>query len=360
MTLNAPTRLPIDQSRFAHIPPNWFASVMGTGIVAVAAAGLPYQPPGLRVAAEAFWLLAATVLVLVTLATVAHWRRFPDNARAHLRNPVLAHFYGAAPMALLTVGAGALLVGRDLIGIRAAIDLDWLLWSLGTLGGLAVFALIPYLAITRHGSRARDAFGGWLMPVVPPMVSASTGALLVPHACAALRHPLLLGCYVLFGLSLLASVAVIVLIMRAGPAGLVPAGLVPTVWIVLGPLGQSTTAANLLGGVAGGAGVTGNGPHEFGVRYGVIVWIVAMLWLTQAVRRTTGQARRGLPFTLAWWSFTFPLGTCVTGASALALHTGFAGFRIAAALLFSALVLAWALVAARTVRGVYSRSLLAP
>jgi hypothetical protein len=32
------------------------------------------------------------------------------------------------------------------------------------------------------------------------------------------------------------------------PAG--PAALVPTLWIVLGPLGQSITAANLLGGVA--------------------------------------------------------------------------------------------------------------
>ena len=38
------------------------------------------------------------------------------------------------------------------------------------------------------------AFGGWLMPVVPPMVSASTGALLVPHAAAGQpRLTLLLG-----------------------------------------------------------------------------------------------------------------------------------------------------------------------
>ncbi len=33
---------------FARLGPNWFASVMGTGIVATAAAGLPVPWPGLR------------------------------------------------------------------------------------------------------------------------------------------------------------------------------------------------------------------------------------------------------------------------------------------------------------------------
>lgn len=39
-------------------------------------------------------------------------------------------------MALMTVGAGALLAGRRLIGLPAAVDVDWVLWSAGTLGGL--------------------------------------------------------------------------------------------------------------------------------------------------------------------------------------------------------------------------------
>ena len=39
-------------------------------------------------------------------------------------------------MALMTVGAGAVLVGKSLIGLRAAVDLDWVLWTAGTVGGL--------------------------------------------------------------------------------------------------------------------------------------------------------------------------------------------------------------------------------
>jgi hypothetical protein len=45
------------------------------------------------------------------------------------------------------------------------------------------------------------------MPVVPPMVSAANGALLIPHVGSAQgRLTLLLACYAMFGISLFASV----------------------------------------------------------------------------------------------------------------------------------------------------------
>ena len=43
-------------------------------------------------------------------------------------------------------------------------------------------AWIPYLMFTRHEIGPDAAFGGWLMPIVPPMVSAANGALLIPYA----------------------------------------------------------------------------------------------------------------------------------------------------------------------------------
>ena len=44
---------------FRDLGPNWFAAVMGTGIVANAAAVLPLRLPGLRVFATVVWALAA-------------------------------------------------------------------------------------------------------------------------------------------------------------------------------------------------------------------------------------------------------------------------------------------------------------
>jgi tellurite resistance protein TehA-like permease len=153
-------------STFRKIGPNWFAVVMGTGIVANASAQLPAGVPGLHTAALAVWALAAALLVGLAAGWVAR------GYREHGDDPVMAQFWGAPAMAMLTVGAGTLLLGRDLIGLRAAVDADWVLWLAGTALGLATACGVPYLMMTRHDIAVDAAFGGWLMPVVPPMVSA--------------------------------------------------------------------------------------------------------------------------------------------------------------------------------------------
>jgi C4-dicarboxylate transporter/malic acid transport protein len=339
----------------SNITPNWYASIMGTGIVAVAAATLPLQFAGFRAFATTIWALAAFLLVALTVVTALHWRHHRETARGHLLDPVMAHFYGAPPMAMMTVGAGALLLGKDVVGLQLALDIDWVLWFAGTITGLICAALVPYLMFTRHQIKPESAFGGWLMPVVPPMVSASTGALLIPYVPEGqLRLAMLLCCYAMFGMSLLASIIVITLIWyRLSVHKVGPARMVPTLWIVLGPLGQSITAANLLGGVAHEAlpAPYSTALQAFGVVYGVPVWGFALLWVCLAGAITIRTAREGLPFSLTWWSFTFPVGTCVTGTTALALNTGSTMFAVAAVIFYLGLLLAWLTVAARTAHG---------
>ncbi|MEU6250583.1 TDT family transporter [Glycomyces sp. NPDC047010] len=336
----------------ANAAPNWFASVMGTGIVANAAATLPLQFPGLRAAATAVWGLAAVLLIALTAVTVAQWTRHRDTARGHLRHPVTAHFYGAPAMALMTVGAGALLFGGDLFGERAAFAVAAVLWTLGTLLGLASAVVLPYLAFTGFAYAPDAAFAGWLMPVVPPMVSAATGALLLPRLPAGQwRATTLWGCYGMFGVSLIASLVVITLVWsRLAHHGVGSAASVPTLWMVLGPFGQSVTAANLLGGNAHLVTPDSGALEALGVVFGVPVLGFALLWAAIALAVTVRTARDGLPFGPAWWSFTFPVGTCVTAASALALHTGAVAFEVLAVVLYAGLVGVWATVAVRTVR----------
>jgi C4-dicarboxylate transporter/malic acid transport protein len=339
---------------FAHLGPNWFASVMGTGIVANAAALLPIHVPGLLTVALGTWLLAATMLLVVAGATVAHWVRHPENARRHHRDPAMAPFYGAPPMALLTVGAGALLVGKDLLGLNAAVIIDEVLWSLGTAAGLVCATAIPYLMFTVHKPTADGVFGSWLMPVVPPMVSAATGAALIVHLPPGQdRLALLLAGYAMFGASLFASLIMITLLWyRLAVRGLGPARMVPTLWIVLGPLGQSITATGLLAAAAPGV-ITPPYADAMRVRpvlYGIPTWGFATTWLIIAAAVTLRTARDQLPFSLTWWSFTFPVGTLVTGTSELAVHTQATFLTLAATVLYGLLILAWLTVAVRTAR----------
>lgn len=350
--------------KLGTIGPNWFASVMGTGIVATAGATLPVHVPGLQTFTRVVWVVALTLLVSLILVVGVHWLRHPTVARSHARNPQMAHFYGAAPMAMLTVGAGAVLVGRDVIGESLAVRLDWVLWIAGTAGGLFTAVTIPFLMFTQHDVEPDAAFGGWLMPVVPPMVSAATGALLIPHLQPGeSRQMMLYGCFAMFGLSLMAAFIIITMIWsRLVLYGTTGTARVPTLWIVLGPLGQSITAAGLLGSNASVAVEPdiASAMNAFAVLFGVPVWGFAVLWIALATGLTVRTLRRGMPFALTWWSLTFPVGTFVTGTTQLALHTHLGGFKIAAAIAYGGLLCTWILVALRTAQGTMFGNLLAP
>jgi tellurite resistance protein TehA-like permease len=337
---------------------------MGTGIVANAGALLPFAVPGLKGFCTVVWLIAASLLVGLVSATAVHWLRAPQLARSHGRDVQMAHYYGAPPMALLTVGAGALLAARSLLGLRLAVDLDWVLWSVGTLAGLVTAALIPYRMFTEMEVRPDAAFGGWLMPVVPPMVSASTGALLIPYVSSANeRATLLYGCYALFGMSLMAAFIIITLIWsRLTHYGSTNGARVPTLWIVLGPLGQSITAAGVLGAQAHLAvsAQLASAMAVFAILYGVPVWGFAMLWAALATALTLRTIRKRLPFSLTWWSFTFPVGVTVTGTIRLAVETGVPAFRWASGAGYVALLAAWLVVAVRTSHGALRGRLFQP
>jgi tellurite resistance protein TehA-like permease len=134
---------------------------------------------------------------------------------------------------------------------------------------------------------------------------------------------------------------------------------VPTLWIVLGPLGQSITASGLLGTNAALAvdPHLADGMGVFAILYGVPVWGFAVLWIALATALTV---RRGMPFALTWWSLTFPVGTFVTGTTQLAVHTGLPAFRVAATIAYGGLLSTWCLVAVRTFRGGVRGNLFAP
>ncbi|CAL9404973.1 hypothetical protein SUDANB15_01526 [Streptomyces sp. enrichment culture] len=334
---------------------------MGTAIVAGSGAALPVRVPGLRTALTAVWALSLVLLVVLLAARALHWVHHRDQARAHLLDPATAPFYGCLSMALLAVGGGALTVGRDWIGTGPAVALDAVLFTAGTAVGLAAAVTVPYLMAVRHRVGPEQATPVWLLPLVAPMVSAALGPHLVPHLPPGQpRRTLLLACFALFGLSLFATLVMLPLVFaRLVTGGPPPLALTPALFLVLGPLGQSTTAAGAFADVAPGV-VPAPYDEGFGllaVLYGVPVTGFALLWLCLAGAHVVRALRRGMRFSMTWWSFTFPVGTCVTGAEALARHTGLLAYDGLTLFLYVLLVAAWVTAAVHTARGLVSGAL---
>jgi C4-dicarboxylate transporter/malic acid transport protein len=337
---------------------------MGTAVLAPAGTALPYRSAVLHTALTAAWVLAAVALLVLLLARAAHWRHHRDQARAHLLDPAVAPFYGCLAMAVLAVGGATTAVGQDVLGPHAARAVASVLWCAGTVLALLAAAVVPCLMVGRHRIGGIGAASPvWLLPVVAPMVSAALGPQLIPHLPQGqARTAMLLACYALFGLSLLATLLILPLVSaRLFVHGPLPPALTPTLFLVLGPLGQSITAVCLLADVAPGAtgAVHARGLQVFAVVYGVPVLGFALLWLVLAGATAIRGVRAGMPFAMTWWGFTFPVGTCVTGAAGLARHTGLDALSWLATGLFVLLAAVWAVTAARTVRGLLSGALLA-
>ena len=160
------------------------------------------------------------------------------------------------------------------------------------------------------------------------------------------------ACFGFFGVSLLASVVIVQLLLtKLIKNGIGKPAMVPTLWIVLGPIGQSVTAITLLSGnapmVPSMQGYT-QIMMMFAKIFGVIMLSVALLWGGIVALITVRTMITGLPFTLTWWSFTFPVGTCVTGFSALATHFQLPGATFLAVSTYFFLIAAWGVVATRT------------
>ena len=207
--------------------------------------------------------------------------------------------------------------------MRFAVDAAWVLWTAGTIPAASSPAVsIPFLMFTQYNVEPDAAFGGWLMPVVPPMVAAATDAAEIPHMAPGTgRQTMLYGCCAIPGLSLVASLIIISMIwaswpctsLRRGPRGCRRCRSCSARWArSILPWPACSRCQRGAGGAARNRPADGG---AFAILYGVPVWGFAVLWIALATALTVLRTlRRGMPFTLTWWSLTFPV-TFVTGTT---------------------------------------------
>lgn len=342
--------------------PTWFTCVMGTAAVAVAAAVLPVGGVVSEAIAIALWSVSLLLLVGLGTAAPAGWQRGHRSLRADALDPAVAPLLAAPPIAVLTVATSTALSGGAVLGEQAALALAAVLWVAGTCSGLAVAVVVPAAKFTRHSLRAETWMATWILPTVPPLVAAGGAALLLPHLpVGQWQLTLLVGGWAMLGATLVATLIGIAMLWanlafhRVGEAA-----ATPTVWLVLGPLGQTVTAAELLG--EAGAGVLpaqyGDGLQVAALAVGLPLWGFALLWLAIAAMLTADVARGHLPFTLGWWGFVYPLGTLTVATALLGGSTGAVLFETVAVALFVALAVAWVAAAGGTLRGLARGDLL--
>ncbi|CRM77785.1 C4-dicarboxylate transporter/malic acid transport protein [Pseudomonas salomonii] len=344
--------------------PNWFAATMGTGVLALALAQLPFSLPGLHVIAEGLWLFTIGLFVLFSLLYAARWVMFFHEARRIFGHSTVSMFFGTIPMGLATILNGLLLFGLPRWGSEV-IPLAEALWWLDVAMALACGVLIPFMMFTRQEHSIDQMTAVWLLPVVAAEVAAASGGLLAPHlADAHAQLVMLVTSYVLWAFSLPVAFSILtILMLRMALHKLPPANMAASSWLALGPIGTGALGMLLLGGdapaifAANGLPGVGEMANGLGVVAGITLWGFGLWWMLIAVLITLRYLRAGIPFNLGWWGFTFPLGVYALATLKLAnlLHLSF--FSVFGSVLVLALTLMWLIVAKRTVQGAYKGEL---
>ena len=340
--------------------PNWFTVSMGTGVVALIVSEFPMLKAFTWQLGTGLWYFNILLFVLFSVLYGLRWAFYPHEAKQIFQHPSMSLFLGTIPMALATILNGFLKYGQPIYG-DTAVQIAQTLWYADVVLALLVAWAVPF-AMYRHQEHALQQMTAvWLLPIVACEVAASSGGLLLGHLAADTHAiAILLGSYVLWGVSVLPAFAILtILMLRLVLHKLPEKELAVSSWLALGPIGTAALALLVLGHQAPmlmaslGLAQLGQLFQQAGILASLILLGFGLWWLGIAVLTTLHHAKQDLPFNLGWWGLTFPLGVYTLAILTLAQQLNLA-FLYAVGYAFAAiLMLLWSLVATKTAHGFY-------
>ncbi|EEY91566.1 TDT family transporter [Acinetobacter junii] len=356
----------LEQSRdvIRHFTPNWFTATMGTGVVAMILAQLPFASSILFMLATKLWQFNILLFITFSILYGLRWILFPTEAKQIFNHPNMSLFLGAIPMGLATIANGFLSFGVHLYG-DIAVQIATYLWYLDVFFAVLIAWVVPFCMFSCQDHQLQRMTAVWLLPIVACEVAASSAGLLLQHL-AADQHALaiLIMGYVLWGISVLPAFAILtILMLRLALHQLPEKEVAISSWLCLGPIGTGAMALLLLGQQAprilnaAGLEELATIVPALGVIGGLVLLGFGLWWFGIAVLTTVRHARTGIPFNLGWWGLTFPFGVFILAIFNLAHQLQFNFFTYIAVALSIVLLALWALVMKKTVVGAYSGQL---
>ena len=309
--------------------PGWYAVVMGLAGLSLAwHRAVPLMGEAAGAASAVIGALATLVFALLLVLTALRGLRHAEAWAEDRRHPVRHTFIAALPIAAMLVATVAVAT----LGVSTPARLLWWAACLGQL-----YVIVWVMARWWRGNQA----GGlqWA-GITPALFIPVVGNVIAPLAGVPLGHAEWAAAQ--FGIGLVFwPVALVLLLVRIGVAGLWPERLRPTVFILVAPPAVVGLSALQLGAPA---------------LVGWTMWGVALFCLLWA--GTQARLVAALPFGLPHWGMSFPLAAF----AALTLRLAEPGATMAVlgplTLALASLVIAG--LVAGTLRGLRKGTLLVP
>lgn len=319
-----------------QFPPAYFAMVMATGIISLAAHAQHLQ--GL---ADGLFYLNLVLYPVFLLLMLTRVLRFFGEVKTELTS----HEKGATYLALV---AATCLVGNQLVQLRGQQTLGLALWGFaGVCWVLLLYGFLLGVTLRRQKPPLETGLGGdWLLLVVSTQSLVILGAGIVPQ----LPGPAGMGTLLVLGLFLLGSLFYVMLstllFYRLTFVRVEEQEVGASYWICVGGSAITVLAGitllPALAAVPALAGVAG-----FVKGWSMLFWVVSTWWIPfVAVLRAWHhvQARPAFSYQPTYWSMVFPLGMYAACTGRLAKELALPALQLLSTAFLYLALLAWVLM----------------
>jgi C4-dicarboxylate transporter/malic acid transport protein len=334
-----------------NFAPSWFASVMGTGIVAITCFFYAQHWVWLSYLSNVLFVLNILLFGMLIVPWTLRFILYRQETLRDLREPVTGQFFATMPIACLVLAADLLIIGVRHMDTALAIGLAKGFWLTGVVLALLLAVVIPLLNFISREVKIEQINPAWFMPPVSLIVIPVSGAKLIPYWPDGWQQLMLVFNYVSWssGFFLFLFLEAICL-YRFFCCPPLPGPLAPTIWINLGPIGVGAIALLNLG-AASGPFLGSQAPVMVSL-LALLLWGFGFWWLICALCLTIYYLRQGnLPFSLAWWAFTFPLGAYAAATYMVGSFINSPAIDLYGFICFLLLLAIWSVVMVRTIMG---------
>jgi C4-dicarboxylate transporter/malic acid transport protein len=303
--------------------PAWFASVMGTGVVAVALWQFGQQLGWLKPLGLLVYVLTLLMLVGLLAVWLVKAVRFPQAVVKDLHHPMVSQMLPTLPIALLVAALASWQMGPAVWGEATATALAQGLYLVGAPLIFVLGVLVAFLVFNRLKLPLEQASGAWFIPPVSALLVPLVGGVLLPSFPAAWQKEVWLWNGLFLGVGLLLFVFVLTtLLQRLYVFGRLDTHLLPSLWIGLAPVGLSILAPWRWLEAGAAAGLVSAGWLAALPVLGVALWGLGGWWFVLSLlvlldTLLAKERRAEFHFTPGWWGFVFPLGAFTLATLAL-------------------------------------------
>ncbi|MBB6063345.1 C4-dicarboxylate transporter/malic acid transport protein [Thermosipho japonicus] len=346
-----------------YFSPAWYASVMGTGGLANVFYMLSSKMHFLKSFAISLFFLNIFLFFFLLIPWILRWILAFDKVIEDLKHPVMSNFFVTMPIGGLILGTNFFIIGKEFISMSIILGFGIFFWIFSVALSLIFGVFVTYnMMLSENIGPELTNYSWYITPVASVAVPLLGNILANFYLKTNIEFAKLINIIDIsfYGIGMILFIILSSIILNRFINHSMPhAATTPTFWIILGPIGIGQVTLSGIADISKKLGLISSGATL--KLLSIILWGFGLWAFLLTIIVTLNYIRRGgIPFSLSWWAFIFPLSAYTMSTLNVYMYTKIKLIYWYAIFLASILTLIWVSTFVRSLIGTLNGKLLIP